>query len=228
MNQRQNSGQAKEVKRHLEHNLARYQKRWFRKEQAPKFERKIDIYLHPDKATYLSQSKAPQWSEGYTVGEYRYQQLLNQGVHFNTSNPQFLTATLPHELVHIVMPHRLGKHDLPKWLDEGLATAEEPLYKQRYFQRVVLDAAQTGDLFPLEELFRMKEYPKEHRIALFYAQSNRVVHYLRQQLTEEGMLDLALALATQNSDEAVRKGTRFSSVKSLGVAWLRSLEAQKR
>ena len=219
--------QAREVSKHLEHHWQRYSKRWLRKVKGPEG-KKVDIFLHPNHDEYLNRSSAPRWSHGVTQNESRYQVVVKQAVHFDASHPQFLTATLPHELVHVVLPYRLGSRELPKWLDEGLATAEEPTFKQRYFERVVSDADDAGTLFKLEQLFGMEEYPGPDRVALFYAQSNSIVRYLRKHLGDDGLLRWAEQLAADGLADAVKKGTRFSSVRSLEVAWKRDMVRKKR
>ena len=216
----QNARLAREAGRHLEHHLERLTRSWFRGNTFRGLKRKVEIFLHPDKETFLAQSSAPSWANGLTTAERRYGAILGQAIHFNVSSPQFLAAELPHELTHVMLPYRLGTRPLPPWMEEGLATSEEPRYKQAYYGRVVRDAARAGTLFSIEELFASGDYPEESRVDVFYAQANSVVRFLRERFGSRGTFTLLRALVETSPEEAVTERRRFASLADLERRWL--------
>ncbi|MEE8142488.1 MAG: peptidase MA family metallohydrolase [Planctomycetota bacterium] len=224
----QNAERARTVGQHLEHHLARLKKKWFSAGSYPVLKQRIQVHLYGDAEAFQAAVPAPSWSGGLTMLEQRMGIITRQSLHFNTQDPQFLAATLPHELSHAVLPHRLGAgvHS-PKWLDEGLASNEEPEFKQIYFQRLVREAAADDTLFSLNSLFSHASYPEESRVPLFYAQSNSVVRYLLSRLGTRAGFALLKALAIGPLEQALLENTSYSSLLVLERSWLRWVKKQQ-
>jgi hypothetical protein len=86
---------------------------------------------------------------------------------------------IPHELTHLLVYQAAGANyaHVPRWLDEGLASANEELAQPAY-QLALEAAAREGQLIPLETL--CAPFPADAGAAqLAYAQSQSVVQYLR-------------------------------------------------
>ncbi|MCA8959311.1 MAG: hypothetical protein KDC38_02310 [Planctomycetes bacterium] len=211
---------AEEVGRHLEHHLQRLRQKWFRGAQP--LRKKVAVYLHPNQDAFRSSASPPPWSSGVTRHEYRLGQCFGHEIHFDASAPQFQSATLPHEICHVLIPSIVGLETRPPlWLDEGLATTEEPEFKQQYYARVVVDALRDGTEFGLAELFSREQYPEAERAALFYAQSNSVTQFLIERMGLREALEFFRALAVGPVEEAVRSESPFRSLDHLEASWKR-------
>lgn len=86
---------------------------------------------------------------------------------------------IPHELTHLLVYQATGAGypRVPRWLDEGLASANEELAQPEY--QLALDAAyRAGQLIPLETL--CAPFSSEVGVAqLSYAQSQSVIQFIR-------------------------------------------------
>ncbi len=86
---------------------------------------------------------------------------------------------IPHELTHLLVYQATGAGypRVPRWLDEGLASANEELAQPEY--QLALEAAyRTGQLIPLETL--CAPFSSEGGVAqLSYAQSQSVIQFIR-------------------------------------------------
>lgn len=215
-----NEAQATEVVRYLEHHFEQLQRSWFAGGSFPPLRHKVAVHLHPSRATYLQASNAPPWSDGVARTNRRYGLLVGQELHFDTSAPQFLAATVPHELAHIVLPHLMGSEaHLPLWIDEGIAASEEPAFKQHYYNRIVSEAMSEGVLIPLQTLSKLSGYPAEAQIPLFYAQSRAVVAYLRDRYGTRDAMALLRDIALR--PDKVFDGSPFASIADLDRSWQR-------
>ncbi|MCI0651024.1 MAG: hypothetical protein L0Z55_03995 [Planctomycetes bacterium] len=215
-----NKAQAKEVERYLEHHFARICQRWFRGEELPQFRARIHVFLHASAEELRAHTNAPSWSNGFTAVERRYGAVFGTEIHFNTAAPQFLSASIPHELAHALLPYVLGgTAAYPAWMEEGVATSEEPAYKQEYYRRVVLEALEDGSLFPLESLLAASTYPEEAQVTLFYAQSNSVAGYLRERFGARSFFPLLRALTEERLADVLPRVTQFATIQELERDW---------
>lgn len=215
----------KSALRQLEYHLERLQKQWCRGQSV--LPRQIDVFLYHDRAQFQQAVSPPPWSPAITRNDRRFGRLFGQELHFDASDPQFESSTIAHELCHILLPHLIGAgKEIPLWIDEGVATGEEPRFKQDYYDRVIREANQSDSLFPLSELVSATNYPEEHRVAVFYAQSNAIVRFLKSRLTTKDLLALFSQAADGELDAALPRYTRFIGVPHLERTWRASIAEQ--
>jgi hypothetical protein len=87
-----------------------------------------------------------------------------------------VSSVLRHELVHILLPERIGDALVPRWFEEGLAQYLGGRLNRRDRLRVPAAAA-AGNLIPLHDL--EDAFPRSGTdVALAYAQGESVVEYL--------------------------------------------------
>lgn len=219
-------GVAEEAGRYLEHHYDRIGSSWFANGSVPALRHKIEVRLHAEREAYLAASSSPAWSDGWSQTRRRYGLLVGQEIHLDTTAPQFLSTTIPHELGHVLLPHWFGAGvEAPLWVEEGVATSEEPAFKQRYFDRIVREATDDGALLPLANLTALRNYPDAPLVPLLYAQSNSIVRFLRERLgTREA---LALLRNTCVAPDDGLKGSGFATLQDLEREWLRWLERRQ-
>jgi hypothetical protein len=91
---------------------ARYSEFWT-------WEKRVKIYIYPDRASFLEVSRQPEWSEG--MADYKKKEIVSYAW-----SQGFLESLLPHEMTHLIFRDFVGfLGEVPLWLDEGVAQWEE-------------------------------------------------------------------------------------------------------
>ncbi|MDD5129683.1 MAG: hypothetical protein PHS66_01325 [Candidatus Omnitrophica bacterium] len=117
--------------RRIAHDLgyARYSEFWT-------WDKRVKIYIHPDRESFLKATGQPSWSEG--MADYTNKQIVSY-----VWGKDFIESLLPHEIAHLVFRDFVGfVGQIPLWLDEGVAQWEEEAKRsnmkkliQRYYQQ---------------------------------------------------------------------------------------------
>jgi hypothetical protein len=97
---------------------------------------------------------------------------------------------IPHELMHVMLYQRLGPayRNLPKWLNEGLASISE-LFPNPDYQLMLENAYENETLISINEL--CEAFPVDaSSIQLSYAESTSFTRYLHQQYGNQGVESL--------------------------------------
>ena len=132
---------------------------------------------------------------------------------------------LPHEITHLLTYQRTtpeGYEHVPRWLDEGLATANEQLPTPEY-ALVLQESYEANQLLPLANLCAPFS-PDSQTAALSYAESASVVRFIREQYGADGIRRLLSSYAdgascTSGVEEAL--GISFNRLESAWRAGLR-------
>lgn len=126
---------------------------------------------------------------------------------------------IPHELMHILLNQAVGTgyQNLPTWLKEGLASANELSPNSDYYL-ILENAVQDDALIGLEQL--CKSFPKDSSVYLAYAESDSFVRYLHREYGAEGLGTLLQSYAGGAS-------CQLGSVTALGMP-LEKLESEWR
>jgi tetratricopeptide (TPR) repeat protein len=172
--------EAEKVARIAEGTRARMSRKWFGQEPKP-WSPRCDIYLHANADAYTRATQAPRASPGHSTFQIEGGRVLARRIDLRLDNDHALEAVLPHEATHVVLAGRFGRHDIPRWADEGMAVLSEP--RERIDRHLVTlpQHRQAGHLFKIEQLFRLTDYPQPRYVGGFYAQSVSVVDFLVQQ-----------------------------------------------
>ncbi|MCM8813475.1 MAG: hypothetical protein NC924_06030 [Candidatus Omnitrophica bacterium] len=95
---------------------ARYDNFW-------QWEKRVKIYLYPDRESYLQATRRPEWSQG--CADYS-----RKSISTYVGGHDFLDTVLPHEIGHLIFRDYVGfTGDIPLWLDEGVAQWAEQAKK---------------------------------------------------------------------------------------------------
>ncbi len=153
----------------------------------------VDIYIYPT----LSDLRAAlemggrEWVGGQARPELG---VILVAVPYNDEFSAQMERDIPHELTHLVVYHLLGAQgyvNVPAWLNEGLATANETWPNPR-FDLLVEQADQDGRLIALRDL--CVPFPVDAQMAeLAYAQSASVVRMIRSRYGDSGIRSLLSA-----------------------------------
>lgn len=134
---------------------------------------------------------------------------------------------LPHEITHLLVYQAVtpaGYRYVPKWLDEGLATANERLPTPEYAMALEEARAQ-GRLIPIEDLC-VPFSPDASDAFLAYAESDSLVRFISERYGVQGIRALLATYADGAScTRGVQKGLNVS-LGGLETTWRASLEPQ--
>jgi hypothetical protein len=143
-------------------------------------------------------------------------------------NLDFGLIATPHELTHIVI-HRATDNpfgDLPRWLDEGLATymSGELNASWRGYRELVARRAEQGKLMTLQTL--SSNFPADPDLAgQAYAQSGLMVEFIIKHYGKEAMAKLLKIFAQGSTyDDALREALGVDTW-GLDNAWRKSIGA---
>jgi hypothetical protein len=183
------------------------------------WEDRCNIYVYESRESFLKATKQPEWSSGFA-------NLKRRMIVTYEDAPEFLNSLLPHELAHLIFRDFVGVEtgEVPLWLDEGMAMAQEKAKREQMDQ--VVSALVAGESWlPLEklsEIRKIKSYSPEQALA-FYAQAQSIVRFLLE--TSEGGRFLGFCRNLRDGEtleEALRKNypKEFTSIQALEHQWL--------
>ena len=128
-----------------------------------------------------------------------------------------ISGVLRHEIVHLLLPERLGFAPVPLWFEEGLAQQLAGRINRSDLD-LLPGAALTGRLLPLSSI--SASFPAEaDRAALAYAQGESVVGRLIEQYGRAELLD-AIARAGGLDGALAEFGTSVTGVEADWREWL--------
>jgi hypothetical protein len=145
----------------------------------PDWSPKCDVFLHPTSVGYMrAPGSPPAASPGHSTIQLDGGRVISRRIDVRCDFPHVLTATLPHETTHVVLAGQFGRHNVPRWVDEGVAVLSEPRDRINLHLNNLPAHQRDGALFDVGRLMRMPEYPEARLIGPFYAQSVSLVEFL--------------------------------------------------
>jgi len=174
---------AEQAARVAEMTRASASRKWFGEEPAP-WQPKCVIFLYPNADFYARQTGKTKDSPGHLTSAcdpINLERVVKRQIDLHCDVADMLTHVLPHETTHAVFVGRFGRHDLPRWADEGMAILSEPREKVERYLKKVPTLRSRHELFSVAELLAMNDYPEPRRITSFYVQSISLVEFLSAQ-----------------------------------------------
>ena len=107
-------------------------KRWSSPAARPTWSPRCDLYLYPNPRSYAEATGQPEISPGISTMANNGIRVLSRRMNLRADNPLLLTATLPHEVTHIVLADVFVVQQIPRWADEGIAVLAEPATEQHH------------------------------------------------------------------------------------------------
>jgi hypothetical protein len=139
------------------------------------------------------------------------------------SRERILDSVLPHEVTHTIFATHFGR-PLPRWADEGACTTVEHASeraKQDKFLIQFLTPDERGQTrgIPFNQMFRMKEYPKD--ILPLYSQGYSLAKYFIQQGGKRKFVDyVGEGMQTNNWPAVTQKYYGYSNLSELQLTWV--------
>jgi hypothetical protein len=167
---------AEKVARVAETTRATMARKWFG-DNPPRWTPQCYVYIYPNKEDYARATGVPASTPGHSSFEFQGSQIMRR-MDMRADEPHMLDSVLPHETTHVVLAGRFGRHQVPRWMDEGVAVLTEPRPRIYLHLRNLPQHRSDGILIPLAQLLRMDKYPEPRYIGTFYAQSVSLCEYL--------------------------------------------------
>jgi hypothetical protein len=180
---------------------------------------RCDLYLHASKKDYLRATGIAEWMWGHSTITLEEGRVAVRRLDFCCDDPRLLDATLPHETTHVVLAGQFGRHELPRWADEGMAVLSEPNDRIEKHLANLPTHASNRDLFEIGALMQLKDYPAAQRVAPFYAQSISLVGFLCEKKGHKTFARFVRDCLDTSYETALRKHYGMESFAELDRLW---------
>jgi hypothetical protein len=168
---------AERVAQVAERTRAAMQRKWFG-EVSEAWNPRCELYLHATAQDYSQATGVPGNSPGHSTIRTDGGRVISRRMDLRCDDPNMVTAVLPHETTHVVIAGRFGEVPVPRWADEGMAVLTEPGDKIERHLVKLPQYRQDRQLFGLQQLLRLNDYPDPRYVGSFYAESVSVVDFL--------------------------------------------------
>lgn len=170
------------------------------------------IFLYPDSASYLGDTRRAAWS-GASVN------VKTRTISTFIGQETFIDSMLPHELAHIIFREFVGhRKDLPLWLDEGVAGVQEEAKLAEHLRKAT-NLIKRGVYIGLKDLSEIRDYslvvPQ-----VFYAESCSLVNFLLEKYGKDKFLDFSRALRDKADwQDALERCYQFRNQGEFETQW---------
>ncbi len=132
-----------------------------------------ELFLHADAAAFAQATGQPEHVRGLSLIRVQGGKLQGHAIHVSQDDPLLLSATLAHELAHLMVAAATNYRPLRPVLSEGMALAIEPQCRQRQFARLFRELKRPRTIDALLAVDEVHPPDPEH-----YAQAHRLVSVL--------------------------------------------------
>ncbi len=200
-------------------------KRWGSPGAGSAWSPRCELYLFPDRRSYADATGQPENSPGISSMANDGTRVLSRRMNLRADNPRLLTATLPHEVTHIVLADLFVTRMIPRWADEGLAVLAEPAAEQHRRQADLKGPLDSGRVFEAGKLMTM-DYPEPKDWKLFYAQSVSLTRFLVDQGPPERFIQFVREAQRLGPEPALRDIYQIDGLSALQERWLAYARSQ--
>lgn len=171
---KQPKGKAEQVARLAEKARADIQRKWFG-DSIKNAILKCDIYVHANSADYRKETKVPKYVAGHFSFSTRDGRVVTNTINIGFDNLEKMNTIVAHETTHVVLYENFGK-TMPRWANEGMAMLSEP--RKSVNQMLGVLPKDKDELFGVQYLMELTEYPRSQDLPIYYAQSLSVCDFL--------------------------------------------------
>jgi hypothetical protein len=193
-------------------------RKWFG-EKDDAWPQKCELFLCATPQEYARVGQAPMTSPGHSAIDCDGGRVVVRRMFMHCDNPNMLSSVLPHETTHCVLAGRFGSKHVPRWADEGMAVLTEPREQIDRHLRNLPRHSQERQLFYLNDLMQMEEYPEPRRVGAFYSQSVSVVEFLVKQKGPQAFAKFLNDGMNGNYEDALRRHYGFQDFNELDQRW---------
>ena len=181
---------------------------------------KCQIVLYSNKASYVSAvGRGSERTVGSSLVKTEKNKIVSRRIDLLGGGENYLTASLPHELTHVILKDRFPSAHLPRWADEGTAMLADPAAKQSRHRKDLEEGLGRGATFHAAALLELDGYPPAHRWGVFYGQSASLVKFLVQRNSPEHFVKFIEKSTSQGYDASLQDCYGIENVAALDRVW---------
>ncbi len=170
------------------------------------------IHLHPNAESFRKSAAQGEDVRAVSVIQSRGRRLEGHEIHVFQTDAMLLSASLSHEIAHLMIAALVEYQPMPGAISEGLALSIEPQCRRRQFARLF------GEFPAPRSIERLLAIPNMHPAeSAFYSESLRLVQVMGERIGPAGILACVGDKLTP-ADVAARGG--FRSVEELSRVYL--------
>ena len=170
------------------------------------------VHLYPDAVTFRQAAGQSEDVRAVSVIQSRGRRLDGHEIHVFQTDAMLLSASLSHEIAHLMIGAMVEYQPMPGAISEGLALSIEPQCRRRQFARLFRELPAPRSIERLLVIPNM--HPAE---SAFYSESLRLVDIMVQRIGPAGML---ACVGNKMTPAAVAAHGGFRSVHELTRAFL--------
>ena len=199
---------------------AALQTNWFGEASAGSWEPKCQIVIHPTVAEYnQALGCVNDRSVGCTTLKIDEGRVVCRRIDLRADASEWMFSALPHELTHVVVADRLDRRSLPPWADEGMAALAEPDETRARRFNALQQARDSGHLYRVRDLLRLRQPPRPEYRHAFYGQSVSLVRFLVQRDTPRRFVEFVQITADRGDDAALKEVYGIRDADHLEQIW---------
>ena len=170
---------ARQVASVAERSRVEQYRKWTGTTPARAWPSRCDIYLYPNGETFAAETKLDPETPGFSTMRMSGGIVVSRRANLRANDPQLLTASLPHEMTHLVLADTFARTKAPLWADEGMAVLSETPEARRQRIAQLAEPMQSGQVYSIADLLTM-EPPRDENWSTYYNQSVALVWFLTE------------------------------------------------
>ncbi len=198
---------------------------WLGRQPAPNWNPKCDIVLHATDEAYVREvGGGGRNTVASALVDRKQGRIASRRIDVRSTQKNWLSTALGHELTHVVLADRFAARALPRWVDEGIAILADPTEKQSRHRGDLKSAIAARGEFRVLELITLADYPAAHRWGAFYGQSASLVQFLIDRSGEERFVEFVEVSFDRGYEQALQQVYQFG-IADLERDWHAQLKA---
>lgn len=205
----------------LESHRSALQVKWQGGSTGRSWDPKCDIYVYPTGDEFHQATKRSPEMLAATLLEIGEGRVWMRRVSVRGDVGTDFDQVLKHEVTHVVLADVFRDFQIPRWLDEGIAVAEERSARRKMINQQLMEAVEVSRHADLSDLLSMSRFPLDReRADVLYAQSASLVEFLLTKKSPTVLVAFAKSCRTQSLEDSMRRHFGFVDMEEAERAWL--------
>jgi hypothetical protein len=181
---------------------------------------RCEIVVHLNQSSYLAAvgAGASQTFGSSYIEFTQHKQVKRRQIDFR-GDSEHGSASVPHEMTHVILADLLGGRQPPRWADEGMALLADSMSKRQLHERDLESGLAQRTAFRAVELLSLDTYPHASRVPAFYGQSVSLAGFLVSREKPATFIAFLRQSAEQGYDTALRDCYAIKNVQELEQLW---------
>jgi hypothetical protein len=193
--------------------------KWLGLASPPPWNPRCIVVLHADQASYLAAvGEQGVQTSGSSLTQVGGERVVLRRIDLSADHPGRASATLPHELTHVVLADHFLRRPPPRWADEGMAVLADTAQKRSAHRSDLERVLRCGLAFPVGDLCRRESCPAAQQAA-FYGQSVSLVEFLVSRRGPQQIVPFLDKAALVGMDRALAEDFAIRDTAELEHQW---------